>query len=186
MIIKESQLVEIITEAVLKELCAKIVRPNDSLYATAEVWTRGTSGGGEGDRNDTRGHFHYFSATDEKNHYKVKKPFSVEVALDNLCHLEVVRTIMIDGHPINQNGGDWGRLSKAKRLLKKWLNEKNSKTGVYNWVEILDNWNNENPNAHVKVEYANGQFFDLDAALSDAQTKGIEYNQINFPQIMFC
>lgn len=178
-------MVGILTENVLNELVAKIVRPNDSLYATAEVWTRGTSGGGEGDRNDTRGHFHYFSATSGGKRYKVKNPFSIEVALDNLCRLEIVRTILIDGRPINQNGGDWSLLSKEKKLLQRWLNEKNLKTKVYNWVEILDNWNNENPNNHIKVEYANGRFLDLDSVLAAAEKRGIEYSQIDFPQVIF-
>ena len=165
----------------LNELSAKIVRPNDSLSATAEVWTRGTSGGGIGDRSDKRGHFHYFSKRGNNGFYITKRYFHVEVAIDNLCHLEIVRTVDKNGQSVNTNGGTWEHLAKERNALCKWLNEPHQKTKLPNWAEILDNWNNENPNNHIKVLYdATKEPFDLDVIPEEQRNDPSVYPQIVF------
>jgi len=165
----------------LNELSAKIVRPNDSLAATAEVWTRGTSGGGIGDRNDTRGHFHYFSRRGNNGFYITKKYFHVEIALDNLCYLEIVRTNDKNGQTVNKNGGTWEDLSHEKKALQNWLNEPHKKTRIPNWAEILDNWNNENPGHHIKVLYnISEEPFDLDAVPEEQAGNPSVYPKITF------
>jgi hypothetical protein len=171
---------EEIEKCLLNELSAKIVRPNDSLSARAEVWTRGTSGGGSGDRNDKRGHFHYFTKRGNDGFYVTKNYFHLEIAIDNLCQLQIVRTNDVNGQHIGKNGGSWNGMRDEKIALEQWLNEPNKKSQIPNWVEILDNWNNENPNNHVKVLYSiNEKPFDLDL-ISDSEKLTYDYPHITF------
>jgi hypothetical protein len=171
---------EEVQKYILNELSAKIVRPNDSLSAWAEVWTRGTSGGGIGDINDKRGHFYYFTKRGNNGFYVTKNYFHLEIAIDNLCQLQIVRTNDVNGQHVGRNGGTWNGMGNEKNALEQWLNESNKKSQIPNWVEILDNWNNENPNSHVKVLYnINEAPFDLDLIPDD---KKLTYD---YPQIVF-
>ena len=93
----------------------------------------------------------------------------IVVGIERMCLLEAVGEV------------DWYGLEYERGCLEKWLNELSRKTGIPNWVEVLDAWNNEHSFSHVKVLYnVNEEPFDLDLVC-----EGEILNPDVYPRIVF-
>lgn len=116
---------------------ALVNKPFDSLYSDKyKIYVYGN------DRGNFTPHFHFFDN---------EKSFHVEIPLLDIDNLTILKSLPRQGIPKNRLL-TWDGLTKEKKMLQNWLQEKSSKIKNHtNKEDLIVFWNGNNPDNEIET-----------------------------------